>query len=115
MKTTALLPAGSVLLLLLSGLTWFWQPAGGGLPWAMQSIPLLLTLPGLCRGDRRARQWFGFILLFIVFVSIGQSFNPLPILRMLAITILLAAIALFGWLLYSMKSVSPVPSAQKES
>ncbi len=111
MKLPECLPVGAVLLVLLAAGTWYFQSAGGALPWMMQSVPLLLTLPGLYRGERRARQWLGFILLFIVLVSITQTFNPQPILRMLAIASLLLAIAMFGWLLYRMKSTVPAPTA----
>jgi uncharacterized membrane protein len=115
MKLPGCLPVGSVLLVLCSGLTWYFQPTGGALPWMMQSLPLLLTLPGQLRNDRRARQWLGFILLFILLVSITQTFNPLLILRMLALINLLLAIAMFGWLLYSMKSAQSAPPSHKES
>ncbi len=112
MRMPGLLPLGAVLLILLAGVNWYVQPAGGAMLWAMQALPLLLTLPGLFRRNRRSLQWLGFILLFIMLVSITQAFNGLPILRMLGIISLLLALAMFAGLLVSMKHRNPV---QKES
>jgi uncharacterized membrane protein len=115
MQRQGVMVAGSLVLLLLSALTWYVQPAGGFMLWAMQSLPLLLTLPGQWRDERRAQQWLGFILLFFMLASIMHAFNPLTNLRMLGIASLTVALAQFGLLLYRMKSGNPVPPAHKES
>ena len=112
MLMPGILPVGAALMILLAAVSWLLQPPGGAMQWAMQAVPLLIVLPGLLRGARRALQWLGFILLFIMLVSITQAFNALPILRMLGIINLLLALAMFAHVLISMKKSNP---AHKES
>ena len=104
MKADALLLAGSLLLLLLFSLHLWLSPAGSIGLWLMQSVPLLLTLPGQYRRQSRALQWLGFLLLFYLLTGILQAFNPLPFLRMLGICLAALSIVLFVLLVATMKS-----------
>lgn len=98
------LVAGTCLLMLLFTLSLWLTPTGGGLLWGMQMLPLLLTLPGLCHPQRRARQWLGFLLLFDLLAGIVQAFSPIGILRMLGMLTTLLALGLFVLVLLTMKS-----------
>lgn len=104
MKAHAVLLAGSLLLLLLFSLDLWLNPAGSVGLWLMQSVPLLLTLPGQYHGKSRALQWLGFLLLFYLLSGILQAFNPLAFLRMLGICLAALAVLMFVLLVTTMKS-----------
>jgi uncharacterized membrane protein len=103
-KAHTLLLAGSLLLLLLFTLNLVLSPGGSVGLWLMQTVPLLLTLPGQYHRQSRPLQWLGFLLLFYLLAGILQAFNPLPILRMLGLCLTALAFLLFVLLLAIMKS-----------
>lgn len=107
MNSLSLLQAGTALLLLLFTLMWLMPDDGNAVLWAMQTLPLLCTLPGQRRGARRALQWLGFLLLFYLVNGILQAFNPAPILRMLGTGIALVSLVMFVLVLLILRIPSP--------
>lgn len=107
MNSLACLQAGTVLLLLLFALLWLLPAEGNAAVWAMQSLPLLCTLPGQRRGSRRTLQWLGFLLLFYLVNGILQAFNPAPILRMLGTALAMVALVMFVLVLLMLRIPSP--------
>lgn len=65
----------------------------------LQSLPLLLILPGLIKGHRRAYQWCGFIILLYFMRAVILVFNPKPLwidYLLLIASILLFTLSLLG-------------------
>jgi uncharacterized membrane protein len=71
--------------------------------WLMQSIPLLVTLPGLAQYKPRSRQWLGFLVLFYLLQAILQIFSPLQFTRAIGIFSALFCILLFAAVIVSLK------------
>ncbi len=44
--------------------------------WAVHSLPLLLFLPGLLRGDHRSYAWLSFAILMYFMVTVEAMFTP---------------------------------------
>lgn len=91
------------LLVLLTAPLLLTDSASTGL-WLMQCIPLLLTLPGLVRGNGRALQWLCFLVLFYFTQAILQLFSAVPALRwiggltaLLCVVLFTAAIVSLRW------------------
>lgn len=89
-------------LLLLFALPVFVTGGSIGL-WLMQSIPLLLTLPGLVRRKTRSRQWLGFLVLFYLLQAILQIFAPLRFTRVIGMFSALFCTLLFTAVIVSLK------------
>lgn len=106
MNRPGLLLAGSAILLLLFTLFCLLSPERNILLWLMQALPLLVTLPGQRRAERRALQWLGFLLLFYFVNGILQAFNAVPILRMLAFAQVLTSLVMFVTVLLILKRPS---------
>ena len=55
-------------------------PMGGREPnitmWAVHSLPLLLFLPGMLRGDHRSYAWLSFAILMYFIVTVEALFSP---------------------------------------
>jgi uncharacterized membrane protein len=98
-------------LLLLFALPVFVTGGSVGL-WLMQSIPLLITLPGLVQHKVRNRQWLGFLVLFYLLQAILQIFAPLPFTRVIGMCSALFCILLFTAVIVSLKR--PHRHAKKE-
>jgi uncharacterized membrane protein len=90
------LMAGSLALLALFSLPLVLGTSGSIGQWLMQSIPLLLTLPGIRRHNRRALQWLGFLVLFYLLQGILQLFSPAAAIRWLGAFTTLFCVVLFG-------------------
>ncbi|MES2624295.1 MAG: DUF2069 domain-containing protein [Pseudomonadota bacterium] len=90
-------------LLLLFAIPVFVMSSSVGL-WLMQSIPLLITIPGLLRHSRRSLQWLGFLTLFYLLEAILQIFSPLLIARSIGILSTLFCILLFTAVIVSLKT-----------
>lgn len=106
MNRQGILLAGSAALLLLFTLLWLLPANGNAIVWAMQALPLLGTLPGQYRGNRRTLQWLGFLLLFYLVNGILQAFNPTPVLRMLGAVLTLVSSGMFILVLLILKAPS---------
>ncbi|MDR0779632.1 MAG: DUF2069 domain-containing protein [Pseudomonadales bacterium] len=91
---------GSLLLLLFAALPLFLADASVT-GWLLQSLPLMLLLPGLWRGDRRSLQWLGFVTLFLLVPGILQLFAPTPRLRALHWCKVLGSLAVFSAAVYT--------------
>ena len=72
--------------------------------WLMQSIPLLMTLPGLLHNKPRSLQWLGFLVLFYLLQGILQIFTPLMPVRIIGILSTLFCILLFTAVIVSLKT-----------
>jgi uncharacterized membrane protein len=81
--------------------------------WLMQSIPLLLTLPGLVQRKARSRQWLGFLVLFYLLEAILQIFAPLRFTRVIGMCSVLFCLLLFTTVIVSLKK--PHRHAAKDS
>jgi uncharacterized membrane protein len=78
--------------------------------WLMQSVPLLITLPGLLQHKRRSLQWLGFLVLFYLLQAILQLFTPLMLTRIVGSLSTLFCIILFTAVIVSLKKHRhPVP------
>lgn len=86
---------GLLLVLLLSFTLTLFLAGGSVVLWLMQSVPLLLLLPGLRRNRRRALQWLGFLLLFNFTVGVLQLFTPHALSRSLGAVTILGCLLLF--------------------
>src|SRR5215207_1322199 len=75
--------------------------------WLMQSIPLLVTVPGLVQYKPRSRQWLGFLVLFYLLEAILQIFSPLRFTRMIGMFSALFCILLFTAVIVSLKKQKP--------
>jgi uncharacterized membrane protein len=71
--------------------------------WLMQSIPLLVTVPGLVKNKPRSRQWLGFLVLFYLLQAILQIFSPFQFTRVIGIFSALLCILLFTAVIVSLK------------
>lgn len=87
--------SGAVLLLASFTAALLLNPVASIGLWLMQCVPLLLTLPGLWRHDRRALQWLGFLVLFYLLQGILQIFSPDVEVRLLGVLTTLFCIVLF--------------------
>jgi len=71
--------------------------------WLMACLPLLLTLPGLLRRNRRSLQWLGFLVLFYFTLGVLQTFSPQPLLRWIGLLLILFCALLFGAAIVSLR------------
>lgn len=71
--------------------------------WLMQCVPLLLTLPGVLRGNGRALQWLCFVVLFCFTQAILQLFSGLPALRWIGGLAALFCVVLFTAAIVSLR------------
>jgi uncharacterized membrane protein len=71
--------------------------------WLMACLPLLLTLPGLLRRNRRSLQWLGFLVLFYFMLGVLQAFSPQPLLRWIGLLLILFCALLFGAAIVSLR------------
>jgi len=71
--------------------------------WLMACLPLLLTLPGLLRRNRRSLQWLGFLVLFYFTLGVLQAFSPQPLLRWIGLLLILFCALLFGAAIVSLR------------
>lgn len=71
--------------------------------WLMACVPLLLTLPGLLRRNRRSLQWLGFLVLFYFMLGVLQAFSPQPLLRGIGLLLILFCALLFGAAIVSLR------------
>ena len=72
--------------------------------WLMQSLPLLIALPGLAQHRPRSRQWLGFLVLFYLLQAILQIFSPLGFTRVIGILSALLCVLLFTTVIVSLKT-----------
>lgn len=70
----------------------------------MQSVPMLVVLPGLIRNNSRNLQWLGFLVLFYLLNSILQIFGSLMLIRVIGILTTLLCIVLFSAVIVSLKT-----------
>jgi uncharacterized membrane protein len=90
---------GSVFLLVCAAVPLLFGASIAG--WLIQSLPLVLILPGLMRGDRRSLQWLGFVTLFLLVPGILQLFTPDPRYRLLGWCKVVGSLAVFGIAVYT--------------
>lgn len=76
--------------------------------WLMQSIPLLLTLPGLLKRASRALQWLGFLVLFYFTNGVLQAASAEPAQRWLGVITLLLCLALFTAVIVAVRSTRKI-------
>lgn len=69
----------------------------------MQSVPMIVVLPGLARNKPRNLQWLGFLVLFYLLNAILQIFTPLMLIRITGILSTLLCILLFTAVIVSLK------------
>jgi uncharacterized membrane protein len=100
---------GSVFLLTCAALPlWFGASIAG---WLIQSLPLILILPGLMRGDRRSLQWLGFVTLFLLVPGILQLFTPDLLHRLLGWCKVVGSLAVFGIAVHTARLGRAAPSS----
>jgi uncharacterized membrane protein len=69
----------------------------------MQTVPMLVVLPGLIRNKPRNLQWLGFLVLFYLLNAILQIFSHLMLIRTIGISSALLCILLFTAVIVSLK------------
>ena len=72
--------------------------------WLMQSLPLLVTLPGLLHNKPRSLQWLGFLVLFYLLQGILQIFTPLLFIHIIGIITTLFCVVLFTAVIVRLKT-----------
>lgn len=72
--------------------------------WMMQTLPLLMTLPGIIRRNPRALLWLGFLVLFYILNGVLQVASGSPALRWLGVVTLLLCLTLFTAVIVAVRS-----------
>jgi uncharacterized membrane protein len=72
--------------------------------WLMQTIPLLIVLPGLVHHKPRSLQWLGFLVLFYLLQAILQLFSPMWFTCLIGIFSTLLCILLFTAVIVTLKT-----------
>lgn len=75
--------------------------------WLMQSLPLLVTLPGLLQNKPRSLQWLGFLVLFYLLQAVLQIFTPLMLTRSIGLLSALFCTLLFTAVIVRLKKQKP--------
>jgi uncharacterized membrane protein len=76
--------------------------------WLMQTVPLLLTLPGLLKLKSRALQWLGFLVLFYFTNGVLQASSAEPAQRWLGLVTLLLCLVLFTAVIVAVRSTRKI-------
>lgn len=105
-----ILIVGALLLLALFSAALLLNPVASVGLWLMQCVPLLLTLPGIWRHDRRALQWLGFLVLFYLLQGILQISSPDLQVRWLGALTSLFCVVLFTAAIVKLRRPSPAHS-----